>query len=46
MISIENPQLKEFGKVIKKLNEIKAANPQLDDKEALKQAFEAIKNNS
>lgn len=43
MINIENTKLKEFGKVIKKLTDIKAENPELDTKEALKQAFIEVK---
>lgn len=46
MINIENQQLKDLGKVIKKLNEIKVENPQIETKEALKQAFIEVKNNS
>jgi len=46
MVNIDNPKLKELGKVIKKLTEIKAENPDLNSKEALKQAFIEVKNNS
>ena len=45
MINLENENLKKLSKVIKKLTEIKAENTQIDNKEALKQAFADVKNN-